>query len=62
MFYVQFVLVVLIDTEAENQSDGLLPVKPFLNPPVIITDRPKAVRSLRFHLFCVQCCPIFRCF
>ena len=62
MFYVQFVLIVLIDTEAENQSDGLLPVKQVLNLPVFITDRPKAVRSLRFHLFYVQCCPIFKCF
>ena len=27
-----------------------------LSPPVIITDRPKAVHSLRFHLFYVRCC------
>ena len=30
-----------------------------LNPSVIITDRPKAVLSLRFHLFYVPCCSIF---
>ena len=30
-----------------------------LSPPVIITDRPKAVRSLRFHLFYVRCCSFF---
>ena len=26
-----------------------------LSPPVIITDRPKAVHSLRFHMFYVRC-------
>ena len=30
--------------------------------PVIITDRPKAVLSLRFHLFYVQGCSVFKCF
>ena len=33
-----------------------------LSPPVIITDRPKAVLSLRFHLFYVRCCSVFKCF
>ena len=32
-----------------------------LNPPVIVTGRPKAVLSLRFHLFYVLCCSIFKC-
>ena len=33
-----------------------------LIPPVIITDRPKAVLSLRFHLLHVRCCSVFKCF
>ena len=33
-----------------------------LSPPVIITDRPKAVLSLRFHFFYVWCCSVFKCF
>ena len=33
-----------------------------LSPPIIITDRPKAVLSLRFHLFYVRCCSVFKCF
>ena len=28
--------------------------------PVIITDRPKAVLSLRFHLFYVRSCSVFK--
>ena len=31
-------------------------------PPVIITDRPKAVLSLQFHLFYVRCCSFFKRF
>ena len=30
--------------------------------PAIITDRSKAVLSLRFHLFYVRCCSVFKCF
>ena len=33
-----------------------------LSPPVIITGRSKAVLSLRFHLFYVRCCSVFKCF
>ena len=33
-----------------------------LRPPAIITDRPNAVLSLRFHLFYVRCCSVFKCF
>ena len=37
-----------------------------LSPPpqhtVIISDRPKAVLPLQFHLFYVQCCSVFKCF
>ena len=33
-----------------------------LSSPVIITDRPKAVLSLRFHLFYVRCCSGFKWF
>ena len=33
-----------------------------LNPIVIVTGHPKAVLSLRFHLFYVWCCSIFKCF
>ena len=36
--------------------------KPPPLPPVIITDRPNAVLSLRFHLFYVRCCSVFKCF
>ena len=32
------------------------------SPSVIIIDLPKAVLSLRFHLFYVQCCSLFKCF
>ena len=32
-----------------------------LSPPVIITDRPKAELPVRFHLFNVPCCSIFKC-
>ena len=31
-----------------------------LSHPVIITDRLKAILSLRFHLFYVRCCSIFK--
>ena len=37
-------------------------VQPVLNPPVIITSRPKAVLPLLFHLFYVQFGSIFKCF
>ena len=33
-----------------------------LVPPVIITGHPKAVLLLRFHLFYVWCCSVFKCF
>ena len=32
-----------------------------LNPPVIMSGRPKAVLSLMFHLFYVRCCSMFKC-
>ena len=38
------------------------PRKTGLNPPVIVTCRPKAVLSLRFYLFYVWCCSVFKCF
>ena len=30
-------------------------------PPVIVAGRPVAVLSLRFHLFYVRCCSVFKC-
>ena len=33
-----------------------------LSPPLIITDCPKVVLSLRFHLFYVWCCSVFKFF
>ena len=36
--------------------------KTSLTHPVIITGRPNAVLPLRFRLFYVRCCSIFKCF
>ena len=55
--------------DMKGESEGWCTVKPTDAPPPpppqrkkIITDRPRAVLSLRFHLFYVRCCPIFKCF
>ena len=39
-----------------HRKTGLSP------PPVIITDRPKAVLPLQFHLFHVRRYSVFKCF
>ena len=52
-----------MEKAAEDEGEGSVSVKPVCNaPPGIITDRSKAVLSLRFHLFYVRCCSLFKCF
>ena len=46
---VQIVLIVLIDTAAEDEGGSFGISKTGLNPPVMITNRLKAVFSVRFH-------------
>ena len=61
MFYEKFVLIVQIDTSAEEEGEDWGPQNWFKYP-VIITGLPKVVLLLRFHLFNVRCCSIFKCF
>ena len=51
----------LLSTVAEDEGEGWVPVKPVQIPGNYYC-RPKAVLSLRFHLFDVRCCSIFFCF
>ena len=63
LFFIAVVSLILI-VARDDTMKGWVPVKP-VDPsprPAIVTGRPKAELSLRFSLFYVWCCSVFKCF